>query len=68
MEVSGMATIIADLATVLTGLLTNIGSVFTTLLAQDLVMFLILAGVGAGVIFLAIRVLKRVAKAGKRTI
>lgn len=62
MEVTGMAAIVADVTTILTGLLTNIGSVFTSLLAQDLVMYLILAGICVGIVFAAIRVLKRAAR------
>lgn len=60
--VISMATIISDLATVLTGILTNLGSVWTALLAQDLVMFLILAGISIGVVYAAIKVLKRAAR------
>lgn len=63
---SAMATIITNVGTVLTGLLGWVGDVFTALTAIDLFMFLILVPISIGLIYLAIRIIKKFT--GKRKI
>lgn len=64
--VSAMSTIISNVGTVLTGLLGWVGDVFTALTEIDLFMFLILIPISVGLIYLAIRIIKKFA--GKRKI
>ena len=64
--VSAMATIISNVGTVLNGLLGWVGDVFTALTKIDLFMFLILIPISVGLIYLAIRIIKKFA--GKRKI